>query len=724
MQRPSVSVIIPVYRDAAVIEETVALLTSYFTLQEVPFELILVHDGGPDATRELVQRLEKQYTSVRVIDRVENFGKGRSVREGLRAAIGDVLIYTDADLPYDLASLSDVFAAVRSGQTDLALASRRFGTPAHARHQNPLRRMTHDAFAALVARVFSLPCSDTQAGLKAMTPAVRDRVLPMLSVDRYAFDVELALTAHRQGFRLQDIPATRRATDGTNVRILHDSWNMLLDLWRIWRRQRTALSSPVTWRMRLALVAALATLALFGLWHIPTSPAMWLDDGSAASVAKNLAEHGVYGMQIAPGAFVTDMYWLTIQHPVIVPVAFAFFLFGSSVFVAKVVMVLYMAATLLMAYVFIRDLVSPRVAVWSAWLLVTFSPFYGNGKAMLGETPGIFWMLLGSWCWLRALRAERHTYRWWLSAGIAFGLCTITKPYYLLVLPAVGIAELIRRVRNRSLYLAQGAALGLPIIACLSVWFLQVVPRPVTIESVRTMGRFFSNSYGDPITSSLIVQNALRFLTESTPLHLTLLVAVILLSLFVVRPQRWEPPLMALGLFIGLTLFWYTKTPGWYRYFYSIHVLLLVLMPAALWRLEHPRLRPWIKRAFLLTLLFLQLGVTIRNIDLYQSHSLFGLQRAVAEHVPNQPLFVAHAPEAAMVLPSEHFSQVLYINPTLTVGTNELLEGRLPKVVITASAGAVGVPAIEPILQTHYSLRWAQGHYRLFERIHDVPMIP
>ncbi len=478
------------------------------------------------------------------------------------------------------------------------------------------------------------------------------------------------------------------------------------------------LSSPT-----ISFAAALLVLAGLGLWHIQTSPALWLDEGVATGVAMSLAREGIYGIQVAPQQFVTEPYWLTIHYPVVLPIAAVFRVFGVSILAARLVMFAYLLGTVCAAFLLVRTLSNGRIAAWSAWLLVTFSPFYGNGKAVLGETPGIFWMLIGTWCWIRATAAhERSHPGWWLAAGASFGLCATAKPFYLLLLPAAGIVYVLSLIKEKRFRFTEAAAFAAPIVFTGGAWLFQILPKPISGDSFLTVLRFFGNSYAIPITTSQMLGNVLRFVTESTPIHLAILLAVLLLFLFRMRPRPWHPALVTLGIFMTVSLIWYIKTPGWYRYFYSVHLLALVFAPLALWKLETTRLTPFIKRVVLCALILVQAAVTLRNQDNHRSDALLSLPAAIETYVPGRALFLAHVPEAALVLPPERLSQTIEMNPTLSIGVNPLLTGGpFPEVVITSTPEQVGVGAIEPVLEQRYRLRWRENHYRIFERVDPRP---
>lgn len=474
-------------------------------------------------------------------------------------------------------------------------------------------------------------------------------------------------------------------------------------------------------RHLLALVGAFVILLAFGLWHLTTSPKMWFDDGIASNVAKNLAQFGTYGIQTAPGVFAKDLYWVTIHHPVTLPVALFFKLFGATILVMRLVMVGYLALTVLAAYLLVKELSDRYIATWSTWLLVTFAPFYGNGKAMLGETPGVCWLLIGSWCWLKALRNPNKKHLWLIAAGASFGLSAITKPYYLLILPALLLTKAIDIIRTRRLDLIEEFSFGLPLVTIVGAWLAHITPKPLSLANVLLVGRFFSNSYGEVITLEHMLRNALRFLTESTPLHLTLLLAII--AYFALQKKRellkTPSPLIALTIFVLGSLAWYLKTPGWYRYFYSIHLIVLVLAPIALFAINLSRLNMNWRKGALIALIGVQTIITIQNADRFRSDAIFALANAASTLIPkDSPVFLAHVPEAAFVLPSDHLSQAIYINPTLSIGENNVLLSptHLPPFVITALPGDVGVNAIEPVLQKEYETLWSKGHYRILKK--------
>ena len=73
-------------------------------------EIIVINDGSKDCSLELLKNNPKLYT--KLINLEKNTGKGGAVREGLKSAVGDYILFQDADLEYDISEYHKLFEPI------------------------------------------------------------------------------------------------------------------------------------------------------------------------------------------------------------------------------------------------------------------------------------------------------------------------------------------------------------------------------------------------------------------------------------------------------------------------------------------------------------------------------------------------------------------------------------------------------------------------------------
>jgi len=112
------SVIIPVYNE----RDTVLELLSRVQAVEIDKEVLVVDNCSTDGTRELLDQLGDP--AVQVLHQPVNYGKGTSVRAGIRRARGDYLIVQDADLEYDPEDYHKILDAAESNGWPAVFGSR------------------------------------------------------------------------------------------------------------------------------------------------------------------------------------------------------------------------------------------------------------------------------------------------------------------------------------------------------------------------------------------------------------------------------------------------------------------------------------------------------------------------------------------------------------------------------------------------------------------------
>lgn len=184
------------------------------------------------------------------------------------------------------------------------------------------------------------------------------------------------------------------------------------------------------------LLAAFA--AFFFIRELGTFPEAWLDDSLFMIVARNVAEGRGYSMPVLDRLW-SNSYFLAVGPTVILPSALMIKLLGFSVAVARIPMVIYLAGTMLAMYAYALRIGGKSNARSTAALLISFSAFVNTGKPVLGEIPGILFLLLGLLLCHR-IQASR---RWTMLFGVCIGMAFVTKTTMGLVFPALGTAWIV-----------------------------------------------------------------------------------------------------------------------------------------------------------------------------------------------------------------------------------------------------------------------------------------
>lgn len=193
---PSVSIIIPLYNE----EETVPLLieTIFREYGHAPafLELVLVDDGSHDRTAELVLEHASRDPRIRLVQHDRNRGLGAAIRTGLKSAVGDLILYTDADLPFDFSLIPNLVS--------LADHNRVVSGYRMNRGEGPRRWVLTKGYNWLIYALFGLHVQDVNFACKII-PLRLARVMDLQSEGSF-IDAEILLEAQRHGLTLTQMP--------------------------------------------------------------------------------------------------------------------------------------------------------------------------------------------------------------------------------------------------------------------------------------------------------------------------------------------------------------------------------------------------------------------------------------------------------------------------------------------------------------------------------------
>ena len=197
-------VIVPTYNERF----NIARLIPAILAQDPSLEVLVVDDGSPDGTGDIVDGIAANNTRVHVIHRASKLGLGTAYIAGFRWALErkyDLVFEMDADFSHNPERLPEFLAAIK--ESDVVLGSRY--QDGHVNVVNwPMSRLFLSYGANIYARaVTGLPIFDTTGGFKCFRRNVLESIdLNSVKSNGYAFQIEMSYRVWKRGFSLVEIP--------------------------------------------------------------------------------------------------------------------------------------------------------------------------------------------------------------------------------------------------------------------------------------------------------------------------------------------------------------------------------------------------------------------------------------------------------------------------------------------------------------------------------------
>ncbi|MDR0931102.1 MAG: glycosyltransferase [Clostridiales bacterium] len=227
----TVSIVIPAYNEAKIIKNNLEAINHFMQKNYYDYEIIVVDDGSTDGTSFVAAGVEK----VKVIATPTNKGKGNAVKQGVKVAEGDYIIFTDADLAYDPEYFKPILESLELGM-DVVIGSR-YTKQAPCKYQSFLRRMMSESFIWLANKILDLRVSDVQCGIKGFKNSIAKILFARQTIDGFGFDVELISNATRSGYIICEVPVFMKPSTATKVNVINDTFKMFINIITIRRNQ-------------------------------------------------------------------------------------------------------------------------------------------------------------------------------------------------------------------------------------------------------------------------------------------------------------------------------------------------------------------------------------------------------------------------------------------------------------------------------------------------------
>jgi dolichyl-phosphate beta-glucosyltransferase len=213
----SISVIVPVYNEAAEIARIVGAVSDVLKVRGGDWEIIVVDNASDDDTVALLTPFLAD--NVRLLRNERNRGKGYSVRRGMLEAKGELRLMCDADCAPSLVSLPAMEATL--ADCDVVAGARNAPSSQVARQQPLRRRAASIGFILLCRAVMSEPLRDVFCGFKLFTAQAAQDVFSRSRIDGWAFDAEALAIARRLGYRVRPCGIAWVNRPGSRLSIPH-----------------------------------------------------------------------------------------------------------------------------------------------------------------------------------------------------------------------------------------------------------------------------------------------------------------------------------------------------------------------------------------------------------------------------------------------------------------------------------------------------------------------
>ncbi|MBA4386434.1 MAG: glycosyl transferase [Verrucomicrobia bacterium] len=195
------SVVIPVYNEAATIEKVAARVADVDL--GIDKEIVFVDDCSTDGTREILRKIKDARPGWKFLFHDHNRGKGAALRTGFGAAEGDIVVIQDADLEYDPVDMKNMLGPILQGHADVVYGSRFLGGGPH-RVVYYWHSVGNRWLTTLSDMMTDLNLTDVEVCYKMFKKEVLNSLV--LREDRFGFEIEVTAKVARGKWKVYEVP--------------------------------------------------------------------------------------------------------------------------------------------------------------------------------------------------------------------------------------------------------------------------------------------------------------------------------------------------------------------------------------------------------------------------------------------------------------------------------------------------------------------------------------
>lgn len=230
------SVIIPVYNESSIIENSIKEFDKYLRDNFSDYELIFSDDGSTDNCGQAVLEYAKDNPRVKLVRYEKNRGKGCAVRTGMLASSGDVALFTDCDIAFGVDVIGNMVKCFEENKgTQMIVGSRNLSKDGYEGY-TPVRKFASKLYIKALCIIGGFRLTDSQCGIKGFTKDAAHDIFSRCETDGFAFDFEAIMTASALGYKIKEMPVKIINHRQSKVHVFSDALKMLSDVIKIKRR--------------------------------------------------------------------------------------------------------------------------------------------------------------------------------------------------------------------------------------------------------------------------------------------------------------------------------------------------------------------------------------------------------------------------------------------------------------------------------------------------------
>jgi len=210
----TISVVMPAYNLESKIKKTINNTNEKLSKIDCDYEIIVVDDGSKDATRKIANSVKN--SNVRVLSYNVNQGKGFALTMGAINSVSDYIVFMDGDGDINNKILNRFISALE--HADIVVGSKQH--PESIIDVPVLRKFLSLGFNIFVRLLTGINLWDTQVGFKAFRRDALIDIMKLVSVRKYAFDVEILTIATLLNKKIAVVPVEIHGTalfSGRNI---------------------------------------------------------------------------------------------------------------------------------------------------------------------------------------------------------------------------------------------------------------------------------------------------------------------------------------------------------------------------------------------------------------------------------------------------------------------------------------------------------------------------